>query len=175
MSTRHLIVVKKDAKVKIAQYGQWDGYLGGQGKDILDFLNNKENIILLKESLSKVRFIDEAKDKKFIQSYEKNTPWSNEPDNRTEKQKRWFENYIDRDLGSKILINVAQSQDKEILLKNNIYFADDGLFCEYAYVIDFDKNMFSIYRNGFKNLLKEYNIDYLPTEKEFLKLDKEVD
>lgn len=174
MGTRHLIIVRKDKQNKIAQYGQWDGYLEGQGKDILGFLNDKNNIKLLKESLSRVRFVDEVKDKAFLDEYNKNSPnWSNEPDNRTEEQKRWFKTYISRDLGFDILLNIIESNDKEILLKDSTSFSKDDLFCEYLYVIDLDKETFAIYKSGFDDLLKEYSFNKLPTEKELLNLDKE--
>ena len=38
MGTRHLTCVVKDGEFKVAQYGQWDGYLNGQGKIICDFI-----------------------------------------------------------------------------------------------------------------------------------------
>ena len=40
MGTRHLIIVKSEGKTKVAQYGQWDGYPTGQGKDIAIFLHS---------------------------------------------------------------------------------------------------------------------------------------
>jgi hypothetical protein len=41
MGTRHLICVKHQDEYKLIQYGQWDGYLSGQGKDVYDFLQNE--------------------------------------------------------------------------------------------------------------------------------------
>jgi len=38
MGTRHLICVVLDNEYRVAQYGQWDGYLTGQGKEIVNFL-----------------------------------------------------------------------------------------------------------------------------------------
>jgi len=40
MGTRHLIIVKNEGEVKVAQYGQWDGYPDGVGTDIVNFLHN---------------------------------------------------------------------------------------------------------------------------------------
>ena len=166
-------------------------------KKILSFLKDEENIENLKNNLNKIRFIDDVKDKDFIESYDKNAQqWSNEPDKRTKEQIYWFETYMSRDLGSDILINIADSSDDDILLRNEIVFAGDSLFCEYAYVIDFDKNTFEIFKGFNKNpldendrfyaykqdgeyypikLLKAYNLNKLPTEKQILKLDKDAE
>ena len=40
MGTRHLICAVSDNKYRIAQYGQWDGYPGGQGLAVLTFLKS---------------------------------------------------------------------------------------------------------------------------------------
>ena len=38
MGTRNLTTVIKNSETKVAQYGQWDGYPGGQGLTALKFL-----------------------------------------------------------------------------------------------------------------------------------------
>ena len=42
MGTRHLTVVIKDNKIKLSQYGQWDGYFTYSGTKFLEFV--KENL-----------------------------------------------------------------------------------------------------------------------------------
>lgn len=199
MGTRNLTAVMINGEYKIAQYGQWDGYPSGQGSTVLQFLSNQENIKNLKDAFSRTRFIDEeGRDKEFIEAYSANAPeWSNEPDNRTEEQIAWFRNYISRDLGADILYNVASSEDEEILLSDSLNFAGDSLFCEWAYVIDFDKNVLEVYRGfndepikegrfisgdpifevpegGYKNdyepiiLLKTYELNNLPSVENFV-------
>jgi len=147
MGTRNLTAVFADGEYKIAQYGQWDGYPEGQGKTILKFLEEDGNIEKLKFAIARCRYMEpEGRDKEFLAEYEKNTPeWSNQPDNRTAEQKRWFNTYISRDIGGEILENIANSEDKEILLRNKINFAADSLFCEWCYVIDFDNNTFEVF------------------------------
>jgi len=147
MGTRNLTAVMLNGEYKIAQYGQWDGYPEGQGKTILEFLTGDGNIDKLKSALRRVRFLDgEGRDKEFLAEYDKNCPeWSSDPDNRTPEQKRWFQTYVSRDLGGKILEAVASSEDAEILLRNSIDFAGDSLSCEYAYVVDLDKGTFEVY------------------------------
>jgi hypothetical protein len=50
MGTRHLICVYLNNNCKVANYGQWDGYPGGQGLDCLKFLRSK--------SFNKEKFIE---------------------------------------------------------------------------------------------------------------------
>lgn len=194
MGTRNLTAVMKDQEYKIAQYGQWDGYPSGQGVTALLFLQGEGNISALNNALERVRFFDaEGIDKDFITAYENNAPsWSNEPDNRTKEQKYWFGKFISRDIGAEILGNVVLSEG-EVLLKNSIDFAGDSLMCEYAYIIDLDKNVFEIYEGFNKEevvegrftsndpvfktegkyepitLLKTYCLDSLPDQEQFLK------
>ncbi|MBM5782410.1 MAG: hypothetical protein FJ368_03200 [Pelagibacterales bacterium] len=142
MGTRHLIEVKFNNEIKVAQYGQCDGYPTGQGIGIANFISDKNNIAKLKENLTKCRFWDKEKDKDFLEDYDSRSPtWSSDPDNRTEEQKEWYNNFISRDLGSDILENIAKSEKEEILLKDSSEFKKDGLFCEYHYLIDLDKEV----------------------------------
>lgn len=151
MGTRHLISVVLDGEYKIAQYGQWDGYPSGQGQAIVDFLLDNFDREAFKRQLAKCRFLDrEGKDKAFVESYSANAPeWSSEPDKRTDEQKRWWKTYMSRDLGASILKAVAESQDDEILLDDHSSFAGESLFCEWAYVIDLDKDVLEVYE-GFQ-------------------------
>lgn len=200
MGTRNLtMVISKSGETKIAQYGQWDGYPGGVGVGVLKFLQDKESLNKLQENLLKVRFFDsEGKDKSFIDSYSKNAPqWSNEPDNRTKDQIRWFKTYISRDLSDEILDNIADSEDEEILLKDGSDFINDSLMCEWAYVIDFKTSTFEVYEGFIQSkpkkgdrfyseepnksgyypcqLTKKYDLDNLPSEDEFIEYFKDKD
>lgn len=157
MGTRNLTAVVLDGEYKIAQYGQWDGNPGGQGATICAFLSNTDNINKFRTNLSKVRFFEpQGQDKEFAEAYDKNAPmWSSEPDKRTPEQKRWFTTYMTRDLGGEILNNVAWSADDEIILKNEINFAADSLFCEWAYVVDLDNEKLEVYKGFNKTPLTE--------------------
>jgi len=180
------------AETKVAQYGQWDGYPSGQGSTIVEFLKSDENVKNLKSNLDRCRFIeDDGRDKEFMDSYNKNAPeWSNDPDNRTEEQKRWFDTFMTRNLGGDILSKIANSSVDEILIRDSSSFAADSLMNEWSYVIDFDKNVLEVYTGfntspladgeRFKNLeslrdgkyypitlKKSFPLDDLPTEEEF--------
>ncbi len=171
MGTRHLIKVKKDGKIKISQYGQWDGYPDGQGVDILKFLKNKIKVKELDLALEKVRFLDkEGKDKKFSEEYDKNlTIWSNEPDNRTDEQKYWFTTFITRDLGAKLLDNLISCEDKEILLMEDL---DKDSWCEGYFTIDLDNMTYNVKYYDFD---ETFDINNLPDKEDFLLKFKEED
>ncbi len=166
MGTRNLTMVIANGETKVAQYGQWDGYPSGVGITVLTFLNDASLMSKLRLNLNKCRFIDyEGKDKVFIESYDKNAPsWSNEPDNRTVEQKVWFDTYITRDLAAIILTNIANSFDNEIILKDASDFIEESS-CEWAYIIDLDKNTLEV-KNGAE---KTYSLDELPDEDTFFK------
>ena len=173
MGTRHLIAVHSDGEYKVAQYGQWDGYPVGQGVGVLNFLKDPDNISKLKENLKRVRFIDFEKDKEFLDEYDKNCPRSyGDPETRTPEQIHWFESYTTRDLGAQILGNIANSTDSEILLQNGISFAADSLFCEWAYVVDLDKNTLEVYKGFNKTELDESERFYGYTNEEVMGSEK---
>ena len=171
MGTRNLtMVINKEGETKIAQYGQWDGYPSGVGLGVLSFIKDKKMFNKLKKNLSKVRFLDrENIDKEFAESYDKNSPqWSNEPDNRTEEQKYWFETYCSRDLAEKVLENIAHSKDKEIILLNSEDTAKNDGWVEYSYVINLNKNTFECYYHIDEEPIKVYSLDELPDEDDFI-------
>ena len=71
MGTRNLTAVIVNGEHKIAQYGQWDGYPEGAGKEIFYFLKKiiKGNKIdVFKEKISECRFITQKElDAKYEQ------------------------------------------------------------------------------------------------------------
>ena len=186
MGTRHLTCVVKDGEYKVAQYGQWDGYPSGQGITILNFLKMMDKS-KFEEKLSKIRF---GKEEELRQQ------WINcgaNPDDQwvtmeiSEKHSQCYpEN--SRDTGAEIL-SIIYETDKELILENNTEFATDSLFCEWAYVIDLDKNTFEVYKGFNKkpldpserfykyktkkeykpvNLLVSFSLKDLPDKEEFL-------
>jgi hypothetical protein len=159
MGTRHHIKIKENKEFKLVQYGQWDGYPNGQGLDILKFLSNKDNVSKLKESIKKLRFLDsKGKDKEFAENFDKNS----EKGELTEEESFWFNNFVSRDVGSKILGNIINSEDKEILV-----IKDDGEdWCEGFFTIDLDEMTYQV---KYHEHNKKFDINNLPSEEEFLK------
>ncbi len=200
MGTRNLtMVIDQQGETKVAQYGQWDGYPSGQGLTILNFLS-KTNKEKFKKRISKMRWMTKEEADAVDKEAEKlsDLEWEIKYP------------YLSRNTGGDILELITDGEitintgfgEKRILkgvevkfLSDNTSFAADSLFCEYAYVIDLQKNTFEIYE-GFQKepltpedrffaltetverraddqyypvkLVKTYSLDALPTEQEFL-------
>lgn len=131
MGTRHLIAVQIDGEYKIAQYGQWDGYYEGQGQTVLGFLR----------SADLAAFADKVRGCHWLTPDEiaavAATP-------------NWTKVYphLSRDAGGDILDMVAKSESGLGLI-SDIAFANDGLMCEFAYVVDLDAKRLEVFK-GFK-------------------------
>ena len=101
---------------------------------------------------------------------------------------------LNRDIGTDILEMIINN-NKPLKLRDESAFAKDSLFCEYAYVIDFDKNVFEVYKGFNKEplnnderfyylqdineeykpvkLVVSFSLNKLPTKEEFIEFDKE--
>jgi len=164
------MVIDQEGTKKVAQYGQWDGYPSGVGADVLKFLKDKQSFDKFKANLKKVRFLEqEGRDKEFVERYDANAPsWTSQPDSRTDEQKRWFDTYCTRDLSAKVLTNIADSEDSEILLLDREETGKNNSSVEYCYLIDLNKNTFEVYNHIDEDVLKVYSLDSLPDEDVFV-------
>lgn len=141
MGTRNLTMVMLDGKYVVAQYGQWDGYPSGQGMLALLFLRNMnrelfENRCRATVFSSQERWdeIERLKDNEdgFLKMYPQ----------------------VSRDTAARILEFIQNSPEGlQIELVDNSEFAEDSLFCEWAYVIDLDKNMLEVFVGNNKKKL----------------------
>lgn len=127
MGTRNSTLVKLNGELKVAQYGQWDGYPTGQGATIQDFLKEVD-LPKFKEEVAKLRELTDEEVKEV------------------EADKNWTTNYpyLSRDAGAGILQMIADGQVKFVVLGPD--FREDTLFCEYWYELDLDKE--TITMNG---------------------------
>lgn len=165
MGTRNLTCVALDGELKVAQYGQWDGYPSFQGKIVMQFVKNtlleKDNIDIFRGKVSALTEYEESavetlwrKAEKERAKYRKrlNTE-RNIPDGEynidveLKVNKFMPENYpaITRDTGAKILQAVFDDKTGGKIILNKD-FAADSLFCEYAYVVDLDNNTVEFYK-----------------------------
>lgn len=188
MGTRNLTAVFIDGEYKIAQYGQWDGYPEGQGITCLEFLRDKMDEERFKSALRELDWINkEELNKMWIDAGAEDGMISIEKAKAFEKKHPEFS----RDTGAGIL-ELVQNGSVGKKMQNEIAFVADGLFCEWAWVIDFDKRTFEAYR-GFSHkpttkddrfyflckheadgytavkIVKYWSIDNLPTNENFLK------
>jgi len=163
MGTRHLICVVKDGEYKVAQYGQWDGYPSGQGLTVLRFLTKEMDRARFESKIDEISWLtDEEHEARWVEcGADPNSEFVS-----SSMAERYAEKYPEnnRDTGGKIL-SIIQDSDKPLKLINHLNFAADSLFCEWAYVIDLDKNTFEVY--------KGFNKEPLEKGERFAWLDKE--
>ncbi len=157
MGTRNLTVVKNlEGTTKIALYGQWDGYPSYSGIKALNFLRDKSNQTLLHAKLDLVQFVGDEEVDTLYKSFE-STDWEN---------KDFLNAYpgLHRDTGVGILEAVANSIGPVKTIDNS-EFANDSLFCEGIYEVDFSTNKFT---SNFNDIVAMYDLDNLPTDEEYL-------
>lgn len=188
MGTRNLTIVIVNNETKVAQYGQWDGYPGGQGITALEFLRTAD-LQQFKNKLSNVKWLSDEEQDSFLSTIGVTDGWMN--GEQAQKYHARFP-FVNRDHGAKILSLINESEG-DVFLNDGSPFAGDSLMCEWAYVIDFDKNTFEIYegfnktpltdgdrffttkldkdRGEYKQIkiVKSYSLSDLPTEEQFLK------
>ena len=147
MGTRNLTAVVYEGKYVIAQYGQWDGYPEGQGETARKFLRETFLRPLFLARLKETRWITPEE----IEAGYKAAGHDGSDFVNMEVSARFHKQfpYMTRDHGAEIL-RLVQESTGPILVKDSSDFARDSLFCEWAYVIDLDKNTFEVYR-GFNH------------------------
>jgi hypothetical protein len=199
MGTRHLVCVADGGEYKVAQYGQFDGYPDGVGLHILRFVRWEDNLKQLKEGLKYLRWATEEDYQRVKKECGlDDTGWMNM--DQAEVFGKHFPE-LARETSSEILEmiveNAMRQRPKQIAIQDSIDFAGDSLFCEWAYVIDFDKGTLEVYKgfnqdpeayrgqrfenaplNEWKShsgnnyypivLAKTYFLDTLPSDDEFL-------
>ena len=144
MGTRNLTMVQLDNEIKIAQYGQWDGYPTGVGQDCVKFIKDKlsllEDQIKFKSELNKLRkateeeikILEDSEDFKLI------APW------------------LSRNVGSEILDLIFDGKVHYLCGNSNSFnFGFDSLFCEWAWFLNLDNKTLEVYKGFNKEKLSE--------------------
>lgn len=166
MGTRNLTMVISNGETKVAQYGQWDGYPEGQGVTALKFLTTTD-LKKFKEKLNSVKFVTPTKEKeieKWMESIGAKNGWLDGSQAEQYKQKYPL---LSRDNGADILNLIMESEQEINWVNDSTNFAGDSLFCEWAYLIDLDKNVFEVYEG--------FNTTPLTIEDRFYPLMVEAD
>lgn len=151
MGTRHLTIVVSDGEYKVAQYGQWDGYPTGQGKTVVKFimenLLNTEKFNSFKKNLKACKFISKNEIETKLNDCNSGFMTLDE-----EKKFDAIMPELSRNTGAKILEII---NDRPLELKNSICFADDSLFCEWAWLINLDNKTLEVYEGFNKSPLEQ--------------------
>ena len=196
MGTRHLIAICIDGKYPIAQYGQFDGYPEGAGVDILNILRTISLADLKAGALAAVPYTEENLREVYIDlGIDPDSQWISMEDSRKVNEAH---PQLDRCMSSDIIKFVANNGGTSPFpVLHDLEFAQDSMFCEWAYVIDFDRNTFEVYR-GFNHepltegerfyrepneavdyhpvkLAATYELTNLPTNNAFTKAFEEVE
>lgn len=169
MGTRHMIGVIKGGEYKVGQYGQWDGYPEGQGYDVLNFLRTV-NLEELKKKIDCCQFITKEKLREYyVEAGDKpdNTNGFVELSVAERVSKEHPE--ISRDTGAGILDLIMKVDDNDVLyLVDSHDFLEDETFCEFAYVIDLDKEILICYAGSPNDIFGEYDLGNVPDNEKML-------
>ncbi len=146
MGTRSLTCVVLDGKLKVAQYGQFDGYPSGQGKTALEIMRKilKENQLeRFKEKVRALSQITEAEHKQL---------WINVGADPSK-------DYVSMEIGNAFdekhpeLSRRTAAEILGLVMYRDIYrvqlsddFANDSLFCKWCYVVDLDQSIFEVHK-----------------------------
>ena len=155
MGTRHLTIVFDAGEYRVAQYGQWDGYPEGAGIKILRFLRDEMDEFKFRIRLSRFNFVDEYDNKitkRIDKAFEKGIGSYVFPE-------------FSRDTGCDILPMIQNSTATTRYLGNHIDFAAESVFCEWAYVVDFNHRTFEVFQGFNKTPLEENERFYFLNDK----------
>ncbi len=170
MGTRHLIVVILNGRWYIAQYGQWDGYPSVVGMQLVRLLASPDLVARVRAGLPHTYEPDEAAlQTMWAQSVDARAILDHEPDLGADGKMRssqftlfrrdpvacYAPELLDmlpslsRETSGAILVLVAHATAKRPLpVRREPEFANDGLFCEWAYVVDLDADVLEVYEGA---------------------------
>lgn len=171
MGTRHLIrITDKGGAVRVAQYGQWDGYPSGQGVDLLKEMDTHkigtaEGQQTLHDALQKTVWIDdEARDtiNACLKCDKKNL-------------KDDFP-ALSRDTSAEIITvlierrtdDIGFNKDGQLYLDDDRTFAQDSVMCEWVYDINLDEGVFTVRQDDGTPIIATFRLDQLPDKDSFV-------
>lgn len=159
MGTRNLTLVQVDGALKVAQYGQWDGYPSGQGATVLKFMRDlvlsEDRVAEFTDKVRKCHFMDAAElaefEAEWKSAFGNGMISSGNYDAHKRKSERFYKVWpqMTRDTAAEILSVIMESKDG-IALHDNSAFAADSLFCEWAYCVNLDTRTLEVY-SGFNH------------------------
>lgn len=163
MGTRNLTkVIDKNGEIRVAQYGQWDGYPSGQGVNMLSFISEYKMLDKIEKALVKCRFVSEGEMGAAYDVYSDEPKW--------EELRNDFQGYgiafpsFSRDTATDILKVIVYSNE-EVILWDDREFENDDLMCEGVYTLNYQTRTFISTYNGVSVSIE---FDRLPTAEEYL-------
>ena len=180
MGTRYLTAVYQDGEYKVAQFGAQDGYPRIGGAEVLRFAKT------IVESDAREAFQKKVRQCRRITAEElgaidksKGAVWETE-------------HPVLADSTGAGILEMIRNSESGVALGDDLEFAADSLFCEWAWVLDLDKGTFECYQgsnaevplteqdrffflrdkeeHGYHGvrLAKAWDLTHLPSEKTFL-------
>lgn len=137
MGTRHEIKIIIDNEVKVCQYGQWDGYLSGQGVGIA---HNFRHIKVLEDDV-----FDKRKLAMFSEKVRALKPLTDGQLDEVDNTPNWPHVFphLSRDAGADIIRYIEAGVNGVFLSDEN----ENDKWCEFFYKIDLDHNVISVGTN----------------------------
>lgn len=144
MGTRNLTILKSEGRV-LAHYGQWDGHPDRLGLEVLKFIATELDVSKMREQVARTLELSDdqiGNRMKSVIGYDAVSKgyFSLEES----KIFQALNPHLDRDFGGKILGYLQSAEYPEI--NNQIDFAGDSLFCEWAYMLDLDEKKLVVFR-----------------------------
>lgn len=174
MGTRNLTIIFYKGEYKLAQYGQWDGYPSGQGLTVLKFARDTLSPYLSPAMNAERRkqFLDNLEKCRQIEPEKLQKMWREAgADEKTgmiayDKAREFGRKHpqLDRDLAAEVL-KLIDATPSGLEINKDLEFAGASLYCEWAYVLDFDANTFEVYKGFNKEpLAPTERFAFLPVE-----------
>lgn len=147
MGTRHLVVAVVNEEVKVAQYGQFDGYFTGVGEDIASFIRNslqdpevlnKFKMNLIHSTFVSSEYITSLQKECGVDITQEYVSFGDHAWNKFIELYPQFYRNTSSDV-FELVLNKPQA------LRDSFTFGFDSLFCEYAYVLNLDNSTLEIY------------------------------
>lgn len=174
MGTRHLIRIwDSTGELRVAQYGQYDGYIDGVGKDIVTMwadlkLGQEEGLAEFDHKLQRLKLVSGEEIQKLYPAILEHT---------SEAYPQWSRRTstdIIKYISLEDLRNPPELKLHEpILMYDKSRFIENTVFCEYAYDIDLKANEFRVFKpNNTSDPVVSYRLTAMPDVPSFLSMTK---
>lgn len=174
MGTRHLIrVIDEDGALKVAQYGQWDGYPEGVGTELLGVLEE-------------LGFSDRGKRHEFHLALQKTEfvggdaiDIINQGLEDLQGDLKEIVPAMSRDTSEEVLKiiaglapcgdeRLAKTPTGELWLQNENEFGQDGTFCEWLYEVNLQEDKLHVRHNDKGDVIASFELGRLPDPHSFV-------